>query len=696
LKVHQEMTSDNQRLDENPMKRLRVAVIGGGPECLAIMDMVSGEIFQQGGISLVGIADANLASEAVRRARTMNIFTTRDYRELLRIRDLDLIIEVTGDPEITQDVERLKPTRVKLVDHPFARLFWELARDFGEKKAETWIKEAVERLELDLERSQEGYQDISIKKKLEESRKIYSERLEGEIQKRTEELWASEREIRRQKKTAEGILSGSPIPMMVIDRNHKIIYWNRACEKLTGYRSDEMIGTDRQWEPFYVERGPVLADLVIENDTEAIERNYRNMNIRKSSLVEGAYEAEHFFPHLGAGGIHLYTNVAPIKDDLGMIQGAIVTYQDFSERVKLTQESKRREAFVQNLVQNSIDGIIATERTGKIIIFNRGAAGILGYSPEEAIGRMRYQGILSEEMARTIREAFYGTKYGPPGKIINMEAELLSKAKEPIPVRLSGTLLFEEGDEVGSVVFIQDLREIHRLQAEKEQALRMAAIGRAVAGLAHYIKNILTGLKGGAYVIRSAVAKGDLPLVQKGWDMVERNIDQVGNIVTDMLIYSKDREPRYELVNPNELVMDVLTLMEDRAKLAGVTLVHELRADLSKVAMDRTAIHRCLLNLVSNAIDACTLEGIINGKGIVTVKTDRADGWGIRFQVVDNGTGMDDDIQRKLFTDFFSTKGYKGTGLGLPVTQKIVQEHGGKVDVRSQPGEGSTFSLFLR
>jgi signal transduction histidine kinase len=276
-----------------------------------------------------------------------------------------------------------------------------------------------------------------------------------------------------------------------------------------------------------------------------------------------------------------------------------------------------------------------------------------------------------------------------------MEGTLLNKANEEIPVRLSGTLIYEQQQEVGSVVFIQDLREIHRLQQEKEHAERMAAIGRTVAGVAHYIKNILTGLQGGSYVINSAMSRKDLELVEKGWDMVERNIDQIAHIVTDMLIYSTERTPDYKMVDPNELITEVLELMEVRARTAGVTVIRDLQPGLRMVNMDKTGIHRCLLNLIGNAIDACTLEGLMNGKGIVTVKTDSPDGRGVRYRVSDNGKGMDVETQQRLFTDFFTTKGYKGTGLGLPVTKKIIEEHGGELSFKSRVGQGTTFTLIL-
>ncbi len=787
------------------MKKYNVAIIGAGPGCLAIMDMISRDQLRQLQMHIVGVAEINLQAPGLRQAQALNIFTTSNYKDLFSIPDLDLIIELTGDPDFSQAIQHEKPTHVHLMDHIVARLFWDFSHlEYEKLHVEKEIEEQSQELEaseeearrqkrtaegiiygsptpmfvidknhkiiywnkacekltgfsrgkmigtnrqwepfyrrkrplladviidndsaqikkitrkMGLHRSpvvEEGYEvEYFVPHLGEDGTHLYINAAPikddaGNIQgaiityqdfservKMTQHLKASEEETREQKRTAEGIIYGSPIPMFVLDKNHKITYWNRAIEKLTGFRSEEMTGTDRQWEPFYPHKRPILADFLINDDLEPNKKLYKGMHLRNSSMVEGAYEAEHFFPHLGEKGTHLYFNTAPIKDDSGNIQGAVITYQDFSERVKMIREIEKREIFVQNLIQNSIDGIIATEAKGKIVIFNRGAAEILGYAPEEIIGQKSYLEILSEETGIAIRDAFYGDQYGPPGKIINMEAQFLNKANETIPLRLSGTLLYEEEKEVGSVVFIQDLREIHRLQREKEHAERMAAIGRTVAGVAHYIKNILNGLQGGAYVINSAMGKKDHELVQKGWGMVEKNIDQISSIVTDMLIYSSERKPSYDLVNPNEVVAEVLELMWERAKLSGAVFVRKLDPELTTVAMDKTAIHNCLLNLIGNAIDACTLGGIMGGKGVVTIETDKPPGWGVRFRITDNGIGMDEDAQKKLFTDFFTTKGYKGSGLGLPVTQKIVKEHGGKLTFRSEVGQGTSFSLML-
>ncbi|MDT8285296.1 MAG: PAS domain S-box protein, partial [Thermovirgaceae bacterium] len=600
------------------METLNIAIVGGGTGCAAFMDKLSTEDLGRLPLNLVGVADINPEAPGLKRARELNIFTTNNYRDLFTLKDLTLILELTGNPEIISAIQKEKPQHVKFMDHTIAGLFWDLVY-----------------LVIDRE--------IQFRKKQEEAERVYCEKMENEVEERTRELKEAKKEAILQKEIAEGIIYGSPTPMFVIDKNHRVAYWNKACANLTGYSSEEMVGTDWQWKPWYKRKIPLLADLIIDGDYERMKKLDERIQLRRSSIVGDAYESEHFFPQIGENGTHIYLNAAPIKDEKGKIQGAIVSYMDITDRVMMMQEIKKREAFEQNLIHNCIDGVIATDAEGKFVIFNQSASDILGYPPEEVIGKRSYKEIFSKETARLLSDTFYGDQYGPEGKIVNMELEVASKFDEPIPIRFAGTLLYEKGREVGSVAFIQDLREIHRLQKEKEQSARMAAIGETVAGVAHYIKNILTGLKGGGYVINSGIRKNNMALVKDAWNMLEKSIEQIGHIVMDMLVYAKDRKPEYQCVDPNELVMEVLDLMKERAELSGVKIVHELTPDLKEVSIDRMAMHHCLLNLVSNAVDACTLEGIMEGEGIVTVKTDNPEPWSLRIRVIDNGMGMDRD-----------------------------------------------------
>ena len=216
-----------------------------------------------------------------------------------------------------------------------------------------------------------------------------------------------------------------------------------------------------------------------------------------------------------------------------------------------------------------------------------------------------------------------------------------------------------------------------------------------MAGLAHGIKNILHGLKGGSYLVDVGINKNDSQRLRKGWDMIKRNIQRTSNLVMDLLSYSKEREPEIEECSPNEIAAEVVELMRGRAKQEQIELIRDFDETIGKVYMDPQTIHTALLNLVSNALDACLFDENTAKRWQVRVRTIAEPGNIIRFEVADSGAGMSEEVKNKLFTSFFSTKGHRGTGLGLLVTRKLIEEHGGCIAVESKLGEGTTFSIQL-
>ena len=225
---------------------------------------------------------------------------------------------------------------------------------------------------------------------------------------------------------------------------------------------------------------------------------------------------------------------------------------------------------------------------------------------------------------------------------------------------------------------------------QKVQAERLAVLGQTVAGLAHCVKNLLNGISGGAYILERGLEREDLGKVLKGWDMVKRNNEFMSELVLDMLAYAKEREPAYALTDVNEIVGSVCELMVERARQHNVELTCEL-GDLKPSAMDAKEIRRCVLNLVTNAVDACAGHGTR-----VVVRTHFDQGpREVCIAIADDGCGISDENLKRLFQVFFSTKGAKGTGLGLAVTHKIIREHRGQIDVESQEGKGTTFTIRL-
>jgi len=242
------------------------------------------------------------------------------------------------------------------------------------------------------------------------------------------------------------------------------------------------------------------------------------------------------------------------------------------------------------------------------------------------------------------------------------------------------------------VEIMTDITRFKALEAEKLEAERLAAVGQTVAGLAHTVKNILMGIEGGMYIMSSGIENNRRDRIHKGWNMLQRNIEKVSSLVKDFLSFAKGRKPELKMVNPNDLVSEILELYTETARSIGVTLK---RGDMSggdEIPLDKEGIHTCLTNLVSNAIDACQMSTA--GEPMVVISV-REENGAIVFEVKDNGVGMDYDVKQKVFTTFFTTKGGKGTGLGLLTTSKIVQEHGGKIYLQSEQGKGSIFRVEI-
>lgn len=252
--------------------------------------------------------------------------------------------------------------------------------------------------------------------------------------------------------------------------------------------------------------------------------------------------------------------------------------------------------------------------------------------------------------------------------------------------------VFDDNGNISNVMEVfTDITEVKRLQRE------LALTGRAVASMAHRVKNILMGLEGGIFVVNTGFESNDRDSIHEGWEMVQRNVGLVSRIVKDLLYCSKDRDPEFKTgIDPREIVRDVQRLYVDRVADENI----ELRIDVGDQDLSGTfdpdGIHSLLCNLVANAIDACrfdpsadkpqhtiTLRARLNGEGMTVL------------EVEDDGAGIPEDLNAKVFEDFFSSKGTEGTGIGLLVVQKVTEEHGGRVSFTSTPGGMTTFTVTI-
>ena len=232
--------------------------------------------------------------------------------------------------------------------------------------------------------------------------------------------------------------------------------------------------------------------------------------------------------------------------------------------------------------------------------------------------------------------------------------------------------------------------EDNRYQLALVKAERLAAVGQTIAILSHHIKNILQGVRGGSYLIDLGLKEHNEELVRKGWGIVEKNQDKIYQLVMDMLTFGKERQPVLRPADLNETVSDVCELLTARAAELKVRLDWSPAADLPPMCIDPEGIHRAVLNIVGNALDA--VEGREGGTVRVATAFD-PEGSLVSVSVADNGPGIAADLVSQIFNIFESTKGARGTGIGLAVSQKIIREHGGDIHVDSVPGEGARFTL---
>ena len=239
-----------------------------------------------------------------------------------------------------------------------------------------------------------------------------------------------------------------------------------------------------------------------------------------------------------------------------------------------------------------------------------------------------------------------------------------------------------------------DITEVKRLEREKREAERLAAVGETVAGIAHGIKNVLMGLEGGMYAVNSGIQMGDDARIARGWVTLEENVERISQFVKEFLDFAKGRKTTVTIVEPERPVREVADLFRERAAQAGIHLDLNLQPGLEPAALDEDGIHTSLANLVSNAIDACMVAEQPRDF-IVTLTLKEVDGVLI-YEVSDNGRGMDYEISRKVFSKFFTTKGSdRGTGLGLLTTKRIIHQHGGRISFKSEEGVGSVFRIEL-
>jgi len=450
-----------------------------------------------------------------------------------------------------------------------------------------------------------------------------------------------------------------PCYLSVHDRDFRIVDGNRLFREDFGDRVGELCYL------VYKGRTEVCPDCPVE-----------------ATFLEGVGQvSEQTLLNLAGEELPVRVRTTPIRDERGAVVGVMEMHTDlrrFRRLESMLQTSQERLA----QLFSQVPCFITVQGPDRVIRHaNRHFEATFGPAVGEHCFRVykhRDEPCLVCPMQHTFSD----------GVVREHEEVLAAASGEKLNV-LCTTAPLRNGDgEIEAVIETGvDITQIRQLQSQ------LTSIGLLVGSISHGIKGLLTGLDGGIYMVNTGFAKGKPERVEKGWEMVQRNVDRIRSMVLDILYYAKDRELTVADVDVAGLVEEMREGLEKKASDSDIRLELDVAAGSGALPADAGAIRAMLLNLLENSLDACRTDP----KKVdhrVSLSVRRSPPWMV-MEITDNGIGMDRETRERIFSLFFSSKGIKGTGLGLFIANKIVDKHGGSIEVESEPDVGSRFTVRL-
>ena len=485
------------------------------------------------------------------------------------------------------------------------------------------------------------------------------------------------------------LLQGSATPTFVIDSEHRVLFWNRACEALTGIPADELLGTDRHWSAFYQDKTRCLADLLIDKVPPTGKKEFSGSNIIRE-MVHGES-----WLNLGGSNRYLSYNAAPILNNSGEIVAAVETLEDLTERKVLEEELLK----LTYAVTQSPIGILITDSKGVIEYVNPRFTGITGYTLEDVQGEhsSMFKWVDASEKAykELLKTILEGREWR--GRFHNRKksGELYWEETLIAPIKNS------DGVITHFIAMKEDISDRVRLEEELHYSQKMDSIGRMAGGLAHDFNNILTAIAG--YVgIMEFYTTEESPL-SSSIEQIRRSVERAAGLVQGLLDFSRRQRSNALPVNLNDIVKRVGKLL---TTLIGedITLHNFLSEAPLEILADTVQIEQMIMHLVNNARDAMPGGGelwIGTRRTILDDDFVRRYGYGTvgeyaLLTITDNGAGMDNETLEKIYEPFFTTKSVgKGSGLGLSVVYGCVKQHKGFLTCYSEPGKGTQFNIYF-
>jgi len=348
-------------------------------------------------------------------------------------------------------------------------------------------------------------------------------------------------------------------------------------------------------------------------------------------------------------------------------------------------ELKRAYDYQENLIESSIDGIVAMDEQDNIVIFNEGAEKILGYKFDEVAGKMGAADLYPPGQFKKVREVLYGDGYGGTGKLANYETTILNSAGDQVPVWLSASIIYEHEKVLGTVMFFQDLTERRRLEKKVLESEKLATIGQGVAYISHEIKNPLMVISGFAQQVLRGMDQDDTNRAKL--EIIINEVKRLEGFLLDISDFTKLSKPKKNMAGINSVVEEVSTLFEHEFEVHHIVFDKSIDPHIPETLLDPKQIKQVLINIVKNSVEAMPQGGKLS---VETLMKDDC----IEICISDTGKGIAPQELKDIFNPFITSKP-KGTGLGLAISRKIIEDHEGQISIKSKLGEGTVCTIVL-
>jgi PAS domain S-box-containing protein len=471
------------------------------------------------------------------------------------------------------------------------------------------------------------------------------------------------------------ILEETPNGVVVAGLNHTVVHANPAASRFIGVPYGNLDG--KSVAEILGEQNGALFRLI--QDHFQTENRHNGWKIRRE--IEFSRSDERRILH----GVAVYPPSSP--------DYYLLYFIDITQQRMLEGELRRRNAFFQNLIDSSVDGIIASDMKGRIMLFNKGAQLLLGYD-EDDTRTLHVTQLYNEGVAYELIKRMRSDGFGGKGKLLRHDLIVKHKYGHDIPVSFSGGIIYDRDEEIATFGLFTDLRAMQQIEEDLEQSHqmlmqseKMAGLGRLAAGVAHEINNPMSGIMLYANLVQEELGE-DNPL-REDLQTIIHEAERCKVIVADLLEFSHQNTYEMELVDLNDVIQKTLTILQHQPLFQNIVIIRQLDPDLPPIYGNSIRLNQVVMNIVVNAVQAMDGKGRLH----ITSRT-RANKDINEISITDTGPGIPDSVLDKIFEPFFTTKEPgEGTGLGLSVSYAIVKEHQGSIRVTSSSPSGTTFTL---